>query len=153
MDKLTDDFTRNLKRIRPDTADKFIEEHEGEFYLAEKPYAAFMKKILKAKRLSQQEVFLRADISERYGYKILSEDKHTKQRDVIIRLCLASRMSVDEIQQALTLYELSPLFVKLKRDVLIAACVNGKRFDIQEVNRFLTDHGEKPLQGNYSEKS
>ena len=51
----------------------------------------------KEKGILQQDVFLAADLPERYGYKLISEQKHTTQRDTILRLCLAARFDEDEI--------------------------------------------------------
>lgn len=36
---------------------------------------------------------MKADIPERYGYKLLSGEKHTRQRDVILRICYAAGLS------------------------------------------------------------
>lgn len=36
---------------------------------------------------------MKADIPERYGYKLLSGEKHTRQRDVILRICCAAGLS------------------------------------------------------------
>ena len=49
-------------------------------------------------------VFLKADIPERYGYKLLSGEKHTKQRDVILRICYAAEFTLKETQRALRKY-------------------------------------------------
>lgn len=70
------------------------------------------------KKLTQQVVFLRADIPERYGYKLLSGEKRTKQRDIILRICYAAEMTLDETQYALKQYEMPELYAKKPRDAL-----------------------------------
>ena len=42
--------------------------------------------------------------STSYGSKIVTMEKHTKDRDLIIRLCLAGHFNWDETNRALKLY-------------------------------------------------
>ena len=57
--------------------------------------------MLKEKRITQQMVFLKADIPEKYGYKLLSGEKHTRQRDIILRICYAAELTLEQTQRAL----------------------------------------------------
>ena len=41
-----------------------------------RPFAAFMRRKLREKGLLQQNVLLAADLSERFGYKLIAEEKH-----------------------------------------------------------------------------
>lgn len=45
-------------------------------------FFSYVRKLLAEKNIKQQEVFLRADISERYGYKILRE-KNIQNREIL----------------------------------------------------------------------
>ena len=56
-----------------------------------RPFAEYMRARFRDKGVLQQNVFLAADISENYGYKIIAEEKHTVQRDIILRICLAAQ--------------------------------------------------------------
>jgi hypothetical protein len=104
-----------------------------------------MKGILARKKLTQQTVFLKADIPERYGYKILSGEKHTRQRDVILRICYAAEMSLEETQRALRKYEMPELYAKNPRDVLLMIAFNERPGSIIEVNELLNQYGMEPL--------
>lgn len=66
--------------------------------------------------MNVQKMFLQADIPERYGYKLLSGQKHTKQRDVILRICYAAGLSFDETQRALKKYGMVELYSEITRD-------------------------------------
>jgi hypothetical protein len=90
-------------------------------------------------------VFLRADIPERYGYKLLSGEKHTRQRDVILRICYAGELSLEETQRALKKYGMPTLYAKVPRDALLMIIFNDRPGDIIQVNAILKEHDMEPL--------
>lgn len=108
-------------------------------------FSVYMKNILREKKLTQQIVFLKADIPERYGYKLLSGEKRTRQRDIILRICYAAEMSLEETQRALKKYEMPSLYAKLPRDALLMIIFNERPGDIIEVNGILKSHGMETL--------
>lgn len=112
---------------------------------ADEAFSVYMKNILGEKKLTQQIVFLRADIPERYGYKLLSGEKKTRQRDVILRICYAAEMSLSQTQRALRKYEMPQLYAKLPRDALLMIIFNERPGDIIEVNEILRHHGMEVL--------
>lgn len=90
-------------------------------------------------------MFLNADIPERYGYKLLSGEKHTKQRDVILRICYAAELTLEETQRALKKYEMPELYAKLPRDALLMIMFNERPGSIIDVNALLKENGMEPL--------
>ena len=46
-------------------------------------------------------------------------EKHTKNRDLILRFCIVAHFQLNEINTALKLYEMKPLYAKDKRDACI----------------------------------
>ncbi len=98
------EFEEELLRITPAEFPAFLRRQEDRLIRGERPWAAYMRAKFREKGVLQQEVFLAADLSERYGYKLIAEEKHTTQRDVILRLCLAAQFRLDETQEALILY-------------------------------------------------
>ena len=114
------------------------------------PFADYVRRKLREKGLLQQNVFLAADLSENYGYKLIAEEKHTRNRDSILRLCLAARFRTEEVQEALILYGMAPLYGRFTRDaVLLAAISHGIR-DLEALNSLLKDCGETPLVTDYA---
>lgn len=83
---------------------------------------------------------MQADIPERFGYKIIAEEKHTKQRDFIIRLCYAVGMDLEETQKALTLYGMAPLYARIPRDAVLMIAFNQHKGNILDVNALLSAH-------------
>jgi len=95
--------------------------------------------------MTQQNVFLAADMSERYGYKLISGQKHTTERDTIIRLCLAAEFLLDEVQEALILYGMAPLYAKLPRDAAFIIAFSHRIYDIHDVDAILRENNLPPF--------
>lgn len=105
----------------------------------------YVKNLLAEKGLTQQGVFLQADIPERYGYKLLSGEKRTRQRDVILRICYAAEFTLVETQRALRKYEMPELYAKIPRDALLMIALNERPGSILDVNELLNQKGLPPL--------
>jgi hypothetical protein len=88
---------------------------------------------------------LKAEIPERYGYKLLSGEKRTRQRDVILRICYAAEFTLKETQRALKKYRLPELYAKIPRDALLMIAFNERPGTITEVNVLLEQNGMLPL--------
>ena len=144
MKKSSGDLEEILKNTHTRNAAGFLQEEESNL-LPEKAFAAYMRKLIRAKQLRQQDVFLLADIPERYGYKLLSEEKRTRQRDVILRICYAAGFSLEETQKALRIYGMPELYARQRRDALLMIVFNEHRGSIIEVNAFLKENGMEPL--------
>ena len=108
-------------------------------------FPVYIKQLLCEKGITQQMVFLKADIPERYGYKLLSGEKHTKQRDVILRICYAAELTLDETQRVLKKYEMPELYAKIPRDALMMIIFNERPGSIIDVNALLKKKGMNPL--------
>ena len=113
------------------------------------PFADYMRMKFREKGILQQNVFLAADLSENYGYKLIAEEKHTRQRDTILRLCLAARFRLEEVQEALILYGMAPLHGRLARDAALTVAVQNGIYDLCELNRLLESCGLAPLIEDY----
>ena len=144
-DKTTGTLTDILKGTKPEKAGEYLAENEDALLEKERPFAAFMRSVLRKRSLRQQDVFLAADISDGYGYKLLSEEKHTRQRDTILRLCFGGHFTLTEVQRALRIYGMSPLYPRVPRDAVLIIAFNTGMYRIPEVNELLSDHGMEPL--------
>ncbi len=108
-------------------------------------FFVYMKDLLKKKAITQQMVFLRADIPERYGYKLLSGEKRTRQRDVILRICYAAELSLEETQRALKKYDMPALYPKVPRDAFLMILFNERPGNVIEINELLKKNEMDPL--------
>lgn len=127
----------------------FLDKHRQELIESPRPFADYMRAKLREKGLVRQNVFLAADLSENYGYKLLSEEKHTRQRDTILRLCLAARFRPEEVREALILYGMAPLHGRFPRDAVLLVAFRQGIYELGEVNRLLESCGQPPLVKDY----
>lgn len=148
IEKNTTELEDILRKTHISDAQDFLNENKGFMHQTDKEFSYYMKNLLLAKGKTQQEVFLSADISERYGYKLLSEEKHTKQRDVILRICYAAELTLDETQKALRMYKLPELYAKIPRDALLMICFNERPGSILDVNEYLKKNGMEILRSS-----
>ena len=111
-------------------------------------FMRYMNEKFKEKGLKKQDVLLRADIPQRYGYKLLSEEKVTRQRDVILRICYAADFSVKETQQALKIYHMDTLYARDPRDALIMTIFNEHPGSIIDINEMLLSNKMQPLRSS-----
>lgn len=105
----------------------------------------YMKKLIKKKGMNKRDVFYLSDIPVNYGYKLLLGEKRTKQRDIIIRICFCSKFDMNELQEALRLYEMPELYTRIKRDKIIAEAFKKKLKNIYAFNEFLIKNNVEQL--------
>ncbi len=127
----------------------FLEQHKEDLITGQRPFADYMRMKFREKGILQQNVFLAADLSENYGYKLIAEEKHTRQRDTVLRLCLAARFRLEEVQEALILYGMAPLHGRFPRDAVLTVAVQNGIYDLCAVNRLLESCGLAPLVRDY----
>lgn len=144
--------TKELEKILGSThienIHEYISQNEDSLLSPDRPFSDYIREIIKKNGLRQQDVFLDADIPERYGYKLITEEKHTRQRDVILRLCYASHMTLEETQRALKYYRMPELYAKVPRDALIMIAFNERPGNILDVNSFLKTNGMDALRSS-----
>ena len=145
QEKNTNELEKTLGKTHLSEYDSYIENNKDSILSESNSFSTYVKELLADKGLTQQTVFLNADIPERYGYKLLSGEKHTKQRDVILRICYAGEFSLPETQRALRKYGMAELYAKDDRDVLIMIAFNERPGSVLEVNSLLKEHGFQPL--------
>ena len=138
-----------LLSVKPDELPEFLEQHRMDLITSSHPFADYMRMKFKEKGVLQQNVFLAADLSENYGYKLIAEEKHTRQRDTILRLCMAARFRLEEVQEALILCGMAPLHGRFPRDAVLTVAVQNGICDLREINRLLQSCGLPPLIENY----
>ena len=142
-------LNENVSGLNLEELGSFLERNEGEMITEARPFAAHMRRKLREKGLLQQDVFLAADLSEGFGYKLISEEKRTRQRDVILRLCLAAQFRPEEVQEALLRYGMALLWWRFPRDAVLLAALGSGVYDLQKVNELLEQHGQQPLLKGY----
>ncbi len=145
QEKETNELEKTLGKTHLSDYESFLKENDESIISEVNSFPAYVKGLLQEKGITQQTVFINADIPERYGYKLLSGEKHTKQRDVILRICYAAMFTLQETQRALRKYGMPELYAKEERDILIMIAFNERPGSILDLNIILKNHGLLPL--------
>lgn len=144
QEKPTYELDELLKGTKPDQLGNYYTENIA--YMAEgKAFYYYMKDVLESKRILLKDVYSFAGVSESWGGKIISMERHTTDRDLIIRLCIAGRFSLDEINRALKLYGMNPLYSKDKRDACLIVAINNRKYNLAEIDDMLECQGFRKL--------
>ncbi len=145
QEKDTNELEKVLGKTHLSDYDSYVRKNKDSMLSDSNSFSTYVKEKMAEKGITQQTVFLKADVPERYGYKLLSGEKHTKQRDVILRICYAADFTLQETQRALKKYGMAELYAKDERDALVMIAFNEKPGSIIEVNTMLKEHGLVPL--------
>ena len=108
-------------------------------------FTSYMDRLIAEKKLKRQDIFQRADIPQKYGYKLLTGERHTTDRDKLMRIFLAMGLDLKEVQRGLKLYGMSELYPKFSRDAVLIIAINQGVRDVDRVNEWLREEGEREL--------
>lgn len=141
QEKPTSELDEMLEGMKPEELAGFYKKNSS--YLADekKAFYYYFKDLTEERRIFLKDVYTFAGVTESYGSKIITMTKHTKNRDLILRLCIAARFHVEEINRALKLYGMKPLYAKDKRDACIIVAVKNKMRDLADIDDFLDSQG------------
>ena len=137
----TNELNDLLENAKPDQLDGYLKQNRQYLANDSKAFYYYMKDVLDAKRIRLKDVYLAAGVSESFGSKIIRMEKHTTNRDLIIRLCLGGRLNWQEANRALKLYGMSELYAKDPRDACVIVAINNRVFDVYGVDEILKEHG------------
>lgn len=110
-------------------------------------FVRFMDDYISSHGLVRQAILRKADIPVAVGYKYLTGAKRTKNRNTILRLCIAMGMPFEDVQQALNLYGMSALG-ESDRDSIIATGI-AHRSSVDEIDDWLRALSMDALMDSY----
>lgn len=145
MNTTTDGLVDILKSTTSENIGEVLSANQDKLFTSQHPFAAYIRELFAKYGLVQNQVIEKAGFSLPYGYRLLSEERHTKQRDYILRFCLVSGFSLDEVQRLLKLYGMSPLYSRIPRDAVLIAAISMQERDVEKVNTMLKNNGFAPL--------
>ena len=145
LKKPTDELNSLLENMKPDDLDSYLSDNSK--YLVEGPKAFYyyMKNVLDSKNIKLKDVYSFAGVSESYGSKIISQEKHTTDRDLIIRFCVAGHFTWDETSRALKLYGMNELYAKDSRDACLIVAIKNRLYSMSDIDELLLKQGFKKL--------
>lgn len=141
QEKPTNELDEMLGNMKPGELSGFYKENSK--YLADdkKAFYYYFKDVIESKNIFLKDVYSFAGVSESWGGKIITMEKHTKNRDLILRLCIAGHFSLVEINRALKLYGMNSLYAKDKRDACLIVAINNRIYDLSELDELLEKQG------------
>ncbi len=143
--KSTEELNKLLGSKKPDQLGEYLKSSREFLINDKKAFYYYMKDIFDEKRIKLKDVYIYAGVSESYGEKILSMTKHTRNRDLILRFCLAGHCNWQETNRALKLYGMNELYAKDARDACIIVAINNRIFNLDKIDEMLSGHGLKKI--------
>ena len=131
-----------LDKCRMDGLRQYWEESREETGL---DFPGYMDRILRDRQMSRREVLRRADIPEKYGYRILDGSRRTVDRDRLLKIFLAAHMKPEEVQRALALYGMPALYPRNPRDNVFYLAFRNRLWSVDKVDEWLRYYDLKPL--------
>ena len=143
--KPTGELDKQLAETKPGKMGEYLAMNRNDMADGNKGFYYYYKDVLDSKHIMLKDVYKVVGVSESYGSKIISMEKHTSNRDLIIRFCLAGHFSLDEMNRALKLYGLSSLYAKNQKDACVIVAVNNHIYDVDRINEILSDNNLEKL--------
>lgn len=135
----TDEMMTNL--LKSNNIENYIKENSDAF--VDLTISQFLSEYIKAHNLVKSAVIKDAEISEIFGFQVLSGTRNPS-RNTLLSLCIAMKMTLDQVQTSLKIAQYAPLYPKHKRDsIIILGIHNGK--GVCHINNQLYDNGEETL--------
>lgn len=145
QDKPTNELDEMLGNMKPGELSLFYRENSKYMADDKKAFYYYFKDVIDEKNIMLKDIYSFAGVTESWGSKIVTMEKHTKNRDLMIRLCVAGRFSLDELNRALKLYGMNPLYAKDKRDACLIVAINNRIYDLSEIDDMLVAQGYQKL--------
>lgn len=145
QEKSTDEIEKLLESMKPNQLDVFYKENDKYMNDDKKAFYYYMKNTLESKNIFLKDMYIFAGLSETYGEKIIRMEKHTKDRNLIIRLCVAGHFSLVEVNKALKLYGMNTLHAKDKRDACLIVAINNRIYDFGIIDSMMEKQGLQKL--------
>lgn len=142
MEKETDELLHTLQNADGSQVAAYLQEN---FLQGQPDFVGYMDALLAEKQMKRQDVLLRADLPQKYGYKLLTGETHTTDRDKLLRICFAMQLTLKQTQRVLKLYGMNELYPKNKRDVLMIVALGQRQFDMDQLDMQLKAQGLQPL--------
>lgn len=140
MEKQEYEKLLSLIEQNPERLQEYKKCHEKDKY---SNFVSFIDDYISSRGITRAYIIRQANLTN-YGYRVLDGTKHTTNRDLILRLCLAMGMNLDDIQKALKLYNMRLLDDSLFREEIIIAGIVTKK-SVLDIDILLSKAGEEPL--------
>lgn len=144
-EKTTNKLDNILLNTKPVQLDSYLKENREDIINDDRAFYHHFTDTLAKTGVKLKDVYMIAGETEKYAGKLIRMESHTKDRDKIIRFCLAGRFDLHDTNRALKLYRMHPLYSKDARDACIIVAINNREYDLYKLDDVLTAHGFKQI--------
>ena len=138
--KSTNELNAILENTNPDQLGEYIKANRSDLIDGSKSFYYYMKDTLAKKKIRLKDVYSLAGVTESYGSKIITMEKHTTNRDLIIRFCIVGHFTKEETNKALKLYGFNELYPRDMRDACIISALNFGKNRLCDVDDLLREN-------------
>lgn len=129
--KRTEELEDILLNNEHDDILSFIKRHTNKDY---HDFTSYMDHLLEERKLLRRDVIQKADLPLKYGYKLLTQETKTSDRDKLLRLFISMKLNTEECNRALKYYGLSPLYARKLRDAILMQEIQKQHGSVDLVN-------------------
>lgn len=140
MKKTTGELLEILKK--ESTLNRYIETVSDNL-IEQVPLSDCLNRLIEKKGLKKTDIICQSGLERKYAYQIFNGQKRPN-RDRVLALCLAMRLSLEETQTLLRQTGYSPLYARLKQDSVIIFCLQHT-LSTMDANDLLYEMGEPLL--------
>lgn len=144
MDKKTVSTSSLWTRLlKTDSAERFLRDYDTQEELP--PFSEYIQTVCREKGLVAEHIIKNSGIDRTYGHQLFS-GLRKPSRDKVLMLAFGIGLTPDETQDLLRVAGRSLLYPKIKRDAVIAFCLNKKN-SLMETQEILDEMGLTLLGG------
>ncbi|MBP3352249.1 MAG: XRE family transcriptional regulator [Lachnospiraceae bacterium] len=137
MKKTTEELMNEIQNSP--NASLYFSENEDE--MSDMSLSLYLQTLLEKYHLKRANLFRKAGlVGSNYGYEIFHGTKNTPSRDILIMICLAFPLTIEETQHVLRCGKLSILYPRDKRDAYVLYALTHK-LELDTLNDLLTQNG------------
>ena len=136
------------KLFKSPSIDSYFEKNSGKY--RELPTLTdYINDLCKRRDEKPERVLKRGDIETSYGHRIFAGGRNPS-RDTVLQLAFGFEMDADEAQELLKIARYAPMHPRVKRDAVIAYCLNN-HVSITQMQDYLYENGMPILGGRKHE--
>ena len=145
QEKKTEELNELLVNTSPKQLSGYLKDNRDYMKSSDRAFYDYFTDVLKEKRIKLKDVYSFAGVDDSYGGQIIRMEKHSVNRDLIIKLCIAGHFNLVEVNRALKLYGMNELYAKEPRDACLIVALNNRIFDFIRIDEMLEEHGFKRI--------
>lgn len=141
MKKTTEELINEIEK--GSTVEAYLEENAGQMRMLS--LSEYLQEMLEKYGIKKADLFRRAGlVGNNYGYELFQNDRKSPSRDILLKLCVAFPLTIEETQYALRCGNLAVLYPRNMRDAYILFALKNK-MSVDVLNELLVEKKQDTL--------